>query len=112
MPPSSPIVFMAFLPWLPNAVPHHITLPLGPLAAVSGGPDDGREPVEEVRDQKIRRFHVGGHDSQLVIATRSGEIGFLLEDPAAWADAIRGQLPAANGLPRNAPIPDTAQPHA
>src|SRR5215469_7518311 len=30
--------------------------------------------VEEVRDQKIRRFHVRGHDSQLVIATRSGEI--------------------------------------
>lgn len=51
--------------------------------------------VEDVRDQKIRRFHVGGHDSQLVIATQSGEIGFLVADPASWAGAIRGQLPAA-----------------
>jgi hypothetical protein len=56
------------------------------------------QDVAEVRDQKIRRFHVGGHDSQLVIATRSGEIGFL-EDPAAWADAIRGQLPAGRTPP-------------
>ena len=55
--------------------------------------------VAEVRDQKIRRFHVRGHDSQLVIATRSGEIGFLLADPAAWAGAIRGQLQAAEGPP-------------
>jgi len=53
--------------------------------------------VAEVRDQKIRRFHVRGHDSQLVIATRSGEIGFLVADPAAWAGAIGGQLPAAEG---------------
>jgi hypothetical protein len=57
------------------------------------------QDVHEVRDQQIRRFHVGGHDSQLVIATRSGEIGFLVGDPAAWAGAIRGQLPAAGGLP-------------
>ena len=57
------------------------------------------QDVAEVRDQKIRRFHVAGHDSQLVIATRSGDIGFLVEDPAAWAGAIRGQLPAAGGPP-------------
>jgi hypothetical protein len=55
--------------------------------------------VAEVRDQKIRRFHLIGHDSQLVIATRSGEIGFLVADPAAWASAIRGQLQAAEGPP-------------
>jgi hypothetical protein len=55
--------------------------------------------VSDVRDQKIRRFHVGGHDSQLVIATRSGEIGFLLKDPAAWAGAIRAHLPTAGELP-------------
>ena len=55
--------------------------------------------VAEVRDQKIRRFHLMGHDSQLVIATRAGEIGFLLADPAAWAGAIRGQLPAAGTGP-------------
>lgn len=53
------------------------------------------QDVTEVRDQKIRRFHIGGHDSQLVIATRSGEIGFLLKDPAGWADAIHAQLPSA-----------------
>ena len=55
--------------------------------------------VAEVRDQKIRRFHVRGHDSQLVVATRSGEIGFLVADPAAWASAIGGQLPAAESPP-------------
>jgi hypothetical protein len=53
------------------------------------------DDVEEVRDQVISRFHIGGHNSQLVIATRSGDIGFLLADPVAWAAAIRGQLPAA-----------------
>jgi hypothetical protein len=57
------------------------------------------QDVKEVRDQKIQRFHVIGHDSQLVLATRSGEIGFLVKDPAAWAGAIRGQLPAAGGVP-------------
>ena len=50
--------------------------------------------VEAARQQQIRRFHRGGHDSQLVIATRSGQIGFLVSDPAAWAGAIRDQLPA------------------
>jgi hypothetical protein len=30
---------------------------------------------------------------QVVIATRAGEIGFLLRDPAAWAAAIAAQLP-------------------
>ena len=55
--------------------------------------------VAEVRDQQIRRFHVRGHDSQLVLATRSGEIGFLVADPAAWAGAIHGQLPVAEGPP-------------
>jgi hypothetical protein len=44
------------------------------------------------RKQIIRRFHIGGHDSQLVVTTRSGELGFLLAGPAAWADAINGQL--------------------
>src|SRR5215472_6899655 len=57
------------------------------------------QDVVEVRDQEIRRFHVRGHDSQLVIATRSGEIGFLVADPAAWASAIRGQLQTAEGPP-------------
>jgi hypothetical protein len=51
--------------------------------------------VLDVRDQKIGRFHIGGHDSQLVIATRSGEIGFLLSDPAGWAGAVQAQLPAS-----------------
>jgi hypothetical protein len=50
------------------------------------------EDVDEVRDQQIRRFHLYGHDSQVVGATRSGEIGFLVKDPAAWASAIRGLL--------------------
>jgi hypothetical protein len=54
------------------------------------------QDVVEVRDQKIRRFHVGGHDTQLVIATRSGEIGFLVADTAAWAAAVRVQLPPAS----------------
>jgi hypothetical protein len=53
--------------------------------------------VAQARDQKIRRFHAGGHDSQLVIATRSGELGFLLTDPAGWAAAIGGQLPPGGG---------------
>lgn len=53
--------------------------------------------VAQARDQEIRRFHVGGHDSQLVISTASGEIGFLLKDPAGWAAAIGGQLPAGGG---------------
>jgi hypothetical protein len=57
-----------------------------PLADVAGA-----------RDQKIRRFHLGGHDRQLVIATRSGDIGFLLKEPAAWAGAISDQLPATEG---------------
>jgi hypothetical protein len=46
------------------------------------------------RRRRRNRFHVRGHDSQLVIATQAGEIGFLVTDPAAWAGAIRGQLPA------------------
>jgi hypothetical protein len=57
------------------------------------------QDVVEVRDQKIRRFHLVGHDSQLVIATRSGEIGFLVADPAGWAGAIRGQLPTGRTPP-------------
>jgi len=52
------------------------------------------QDIAEVRDQKIRRFHLVGHDSQLVIVTPSGHIGFLVADPAGWAGAIRGQLPA------------------
>jgi hypothetical protein len=54
--------------------------------------------VQEVRDQEIRRFHLFGHDSQLVIQTRSGQAGFLLKDPAGWAAAVGSQLSAA-GLP-------------
>jgi len=53
--------------------------------------------VVEASDQKIRRFHLGGYDSQLVIATGSGEIGFLLDDPSGWAVAVsevRSRLPA------------------
>src|SRR5215469_7145367 len=57
------------------------------------------QDVVEARDQKIRRFHVRGHDSQLVIATRSGEIGFLVADPSAWAAAVQGQLPAGRTPP-------------
>jgi hypothetical protein len=59
--------------------------------------------VTRASEQRIRRFHVGGHHSQLVVDTRSGRIGFLLGDPAGWAEAIRGQL-AAPGTP--APGPD------
>ena len=59
------------------------------------------QDVVEARDQKIRRFHVRGHDSQLVIATRSGEIGFLVADPAAWAGAVQGQLPAGRTPPEH-----------
>lgn len=51
--------------------------------------------VLEVRDQKIRRFHLYGNDSQVVIATGSGEIGILLADPATWAAAIGAQLRAS-----------------
>jgi hypothetical protein len=50
------------------------------------------QDVTRAMEQKIRRFHIGGHGSQLVVATRSGEIGFLLAGPADWADAINGQL--------------------
>ena len=59
------------------------------------------QDVVEVRDQEIRRFHVRGHDSQLVIATRSGEIGFLVTDPAAWAGTVQGQLPARQTPPEH-----------
>lgn len=48
--------------------------------------------ITDVRTQKIRRFHIGGPDAQLVVATALGEIGFLLKDPEGWADAVRGQL--------------------
>src|SRR5690349_1649323 len=41
--------------------------------------------MQQVRDQEIRRFHLFGHDSQLVIQTRAGQAGFLLKDPAGWA---------------------------
>jgi hypothetical protein len=51
--------------------------------------------VQQVRDQEIRRFHLFGHDSQLVIQTQPGQIGFLLKDPAGWAAAIGSQLSAA-----------------
>ena len=42
-------------------------------------------------DQQIRRWHLYGHDSQLIIETESGKIGFLTDDPAGWAAAISGQ---------------------
>jgi hypothetical protein len=49
--------------------------------------------VTDVRAQKIKRFHIGGADAQLVIATALGEIGFFVKDPEGWARAVRGQLP-------------------
>jgi hypothetical protein len=48
--------------------------------------------ITEVSDQPIRRWRLYGHDSQLIIRTAYGQIGFLLADPAGWADAIRAQL--------------------
>jgi hypothetical protein len=39
-------------------------------------------------DQPIRRRHLYGHDSQLIIETEAGKIGFLTDDPAGWAAAI------------------------
>ncbi len=51
------------------------------------------EAVVDARDQKIRRFHIGGHSTQLVIATATGEIGFLVSDSAAWAAAVRAACP-------------------
>ena len=57
--------------------------------------------ITEVRAQKIRRFHIGGADAQLVVATALGEIGFLLKDPDGWAYAVRKQLaPDANAASR------------
>lgn len=50
--------------------------------------------ITDVRDQPIRRFHLMGHDTQLVIATQAGEIGFLLDDSAGWASTVRSQLEA------------------
>jgi hypothetical protein len=48
--------------------------------------------ITDVRAQKIRRFHIGGADAQLVIVTALGEIGFLLKDPEGWAGVVHGQL--------------------
>lgn len=55
--------------------------------------------LTEFRDQPIRRWHIGGFGNQLIIRTRAGKIGFLMDDPAGWEDAIRRQLRAAKGLP-------------
>jgi hypothetical protein len=55
--------------------------------------------VRQAEEQPVRRFHLGGHHSQLVITTQSGRIGFLLADPGGWARAISGQLPAAGPAP-------------
>ena len=51
--------------------------------------------ITEVKDQPIRRRHLYGHDSQLIIRTEYGQAGFLTDDPAGWADAISEQLRAA-----------------
>jgi len=48
--------------------------------------------VTGVRAQKIKRFHLGGADTQLVVATTRGEVGFLLKDPQGWVDVIQAQL--------------------
>jgi hypothetical protein len=48
--------------------------------------------ITDVRAQRIRRFHIGGADAQLVIVTALGEIGFVVKDPEGWADIVRGQL--------------------
>jgi hypothetical protein len=53
--------------------------------------------ITAVRDQPIRRWHRYGHGSQLIIRTRSGQIGFLLDDPAGWAESIRDQVRVARG---------------
>lgn len=50
--------------------------------------------IVDVRAQKIRRFHIGGADAQLVVQTSRGEIGFLLKDPEGWAEAVRAGLTA------------------
>jgi hypothetical protein len=50
--------------------------------------------ITGVRAQRIKRFHIGGAGAQLVVATAQGEIGFLLEDPEGWADAVLAQLAA------------------
>jgi hypothetical protein len=48
--------------------------------------------ITDVRAQEIRRFHIGGANAQLAVETARGEIGFLLKDPAGWAEVVRGQL--------------------
>jgi hypothetical protein len=48
------------------------------------------QPITDVRAQKIRRFHIGGADAQLVVVTALGEIGFILKDPEGWAEVVRG----------------------
>lgn len=55
--------------------------------------------ITEARDQPIGRWHLYGNDSQLIIKTRSGKIGFLTDDPAGWEAAIASQLRAASDLP-------------
>jgi len=40
--------------------------------------------ITAVHTQKIKRFHIGGADAQLVVETARGQIGFLLKDPEGW----------------------------
>jgi hypothetical protein len=49
-----------------------------------------------VRAQEIKRFHIGGADAQLVIATAAGEVGFLVKDSEEWAGAVQAQLPCGH----------------
>jgi hypothetical protein len=46
----------------------------------------------DVRAQKIRRFHIGGADAQLIVETASGQIGFLIKDREGWAEMVQGRL--------------------
>jgi hypothetical protein len=48
--------------------------------------------ITDIRDEKVQRVHINGHDTQLIIATAAGEIGFILDDSSGWASAVRAQL--------------------
>jgi hypothetical protein len=52
--------------------------------------------IADVRAQEIKRFHIGGADARLVIATAAGEVGFLVKDSEEWAGAVQAQLPCGH----------------
>ena len=54
--------------------------------------------ITDVRAQKLQRGYRYGADGRLVVTTKVGEIGFLLKDPEGWADAVRGQISASQGV--------------